>query len=167
MHLTFLKGCRLRISAENNFVKVAQVQAAQVQAAQVQAAQVQRKSNCFQREAKSLAWRNFDLLRKIFKRYKISDFQSGWKVGFENSSKPKAYVNATMLNVYLFYRPEQVDRRTIFRKYVKMWRDINSPDMIQFKYFLVTASTPETVQEDLVNEDMLLFEGFDESYMNT
>ena len=166
--MIFLKGCRLRISAENNFVKVAQVQAVQVQAAQVQAAQVQRKSNCFQREAKSLATRNFDLLRKIFKRNKISDFQSGWlNVGFENSSKPKAYVNATMLNVYLFYRPEQVDRRTIFRKYVKMWRDINSPDMIPFKYFLVTASTPETVQEDLVNEDMLLFEGFDESYMNT
>ena len=48
-----------------------------------------------------------------------------------------------------------------------MWRDINPPDMIPFKYYLVTASTPETVQEDLVNEDMLLFEGFDESYMNT
>lgn len=72
-----------------------------------------------------------------------------------------------MLNIYLFYRPEQNDRRSIFRKYVKMWRDINPPDMIPFKYYLVTASTPETVQEDLVNEDMLLFEGFDESYMNT
>ena len=72
-----------------------------------------------------------------------------------------------MLNVYLFYRPEQTDRRSIFRKYAKMWRDINPPDMIPFKYYLVTASTPETTQEDLENEDMLLFEGFDQSYMNT
>ena len=86
---------------------------------------------------------------------------------FENPNKPKSFVNATMLNVYLFYRPEQTDRRSIFRKYAKMWRDINPPDMIPFKYYLVTASTPETTQEDLENEDMLLFEGFDQSYMNT
>ena len=148
---------------QENFFKVAQVQATQVQVVQVQ-----RRNNFLQREAKSLIWRNSDLLRKILKWICLCDRQSGWlKIGFENLFKPKAYVNATMLNVYLFYRPEQVDRRSVFRKYVKMWRDVNSPDMIPFKYFLVTASTQETVQEDLENEDMLLFEGFDQSYMNT
>ena len=81
--------------------------------------------------------------------------------------KPKTYVNATKLNVYVFYKPGQRDRRDIFRKYVAMWRRINPPEMIPFSYWLVTAATDKTSSENLDNDDMLLYDGFDKSHIGT
>ena len=81
--------------------------------------------------------------------------------------KPSSYINATHLNVYIFYKPEHYDRRRIFRKYVQMWREINPPEMIPFNYWLVTASTEATQSESKENDDMLLFDGFDKTQFGT
>ena len=81
--------------------------------------------------------------------------------------KPNTYINATHLNVYVFYKPEHYDRRRIFRKYVQMWREINPPEMIPFDYWLVTASTEATQTESKNSGDMLLFDGFDKIHFGT
>ena len=45
-------------------------------------------------------------------------------------SKIEKYLNATKLNLYVVYKPDQYERRRIFREYTKLWLTINPPQMM-------------------------------------